>query len=397
MSSRLVQPTAATSLAAFLAFAPLGEAAVFTFKRRIAVAIGTAVTALALAATAQASSIVFVRGGDVFLTTPDGSRELRVTTGGDFVGATQSDDGRIFAVSPTSLSSFAPNGRRLAGPTPVGSKFDIDVTPDGSKLAYWTGSSSGAEFSVMNSDGSPASGWDDQSGWFGTWINNDLALYSNAGGYIDTLFEGTGNWSDWFAEPDGRKHASAITRATDELVVVSRDWDNVGAEFGPYKTIWYSNSATPPTDGRFGGTRPASERPTVRCTVENPSEPQHPSFAPDGSAIAWEFEDGVHVLPAVNLSDCSQPSGGFTIAGARSPDWGPADVPAAAAACVVPKLKDKSLGKAKKVLKAAHCKLGKVSRKRSGKKPGTVLKQSPKPGKRLASGAKVRVVVAKRR
>ncbi len=61
--------------------------------------------------------------------------------------------------------------------------------------------------------------------------------------------------------------------------------------------------------------------------------------------------------------------------------------------CTVPKLKGKTLKTAKKSLRRADCKLGKV--KRSEGKSGKVLKQTPKPGKVLKSGSKVSVTVGR--
>jgi hypothetical protein len=56
-------------------------------------------------------------------------------------------------------------------------------------------------------------------------------------------------------------------------------------------------------------------------------------------------------------------------------------------ACVVPKLKGKTLKAAKKKLNRAMCKLGKVKGQKS--KQATVEKQKPKPGKTLPSSSKV--------
>jgi hypothetical protein len=65
--------------------------------------------------------------------------------------------------------------------------------------------------------------------------------------------------------------------------------------------------------------------------------------------------------------------------------------------CVVPKLRGKSLARAKVLLKRAHCRLGKVSRKASSKvKPGRVIKSRFKAGSRHAAGSRVRVTVAKK-
>lgn len=60
-------------------------------------------------------------------------------------------------------------------------------------------------------------------------------------------------------------------------------------------------------------------------------------------------------------------------------------------ACVVPKLKGKTLKAAKKRLNEAHCKLGKVKGHRS--KRAMVRKQSATPGKVLRSGSKINVRV----
>jgi hypothetical protein len=64
----------------------------------------------------------------------------------------------------------------------------------------------------------------------------------------------------------------------------------------------------------------------------------------------------------------------------------------AVAHCIVPKVKGKTLKAAKKKLRAAHCRLGTVTKERGVTAvTGKVVKQRPKPGKVLAAGAKVRV------
>jgi hypothetical protein len=57
--------------------------------------------------------------------------------------------------------------------------------------------------------------------------------------------------------------------------------------------------------------------------------------------------------------------------------------------CVVPKLKGKKLKAARRALKRAHCRLGKVRPK--GQKKGRVKRQSRRPGKVLLAGTKVNV------
>lgn len=365
--------------------------------RRAALAAVTALVLLGCAASAQASSIVFVRGGDVWLTTPDGAREHRVTNGGAFTSVTQADDGTIFASADGILFRFAPDGRRLAGPTGTGHTLDLDVSPDGSKLTFWYLTSGGGRYTVIDSNGSPAREWGDHTGTHSTWITNDLTLQSNGAGYLKTTHAGPGGWTYWTGAPDGRKHASAITRAGDRLVAVVRGYDDAG----PWTVAHYANASQPPRESEFPlQPPPAGQQPVVRCVQDlGTTEPRHPSFSPDGASIAWQLPDGVHVQPVFDLASCSQPAGGFTIAGATSPDWGPAEVPAAAAPvkrCVVPKLKGRTLKAAKRALNGARCRLGKVRRARSPRRSGTVIRQSVRAGKRLPAGAKVGVVLAKR-
>lgn len=65
-------------------------------------------------------------------------------------------------------------------------------------------------------------------------------------------------------------------------------------------------------------------------------------------------------------------------------------------ACIVPKLRGKKAKAARKALKKANCKAGKVKRAFSGKvNKGRVIKQRAKPGKVLPAGAKVAIKVSK--
>jgi len=65
-------------------------------------------------------------------------------------------------------------------------------------------------------------------------------------------------------------------------------------------------------------------------------------------------------------------------------------------ACVVPAIKGKTLKRAKSALRRGGCKLGHVKKVNApAKKVGKVLKQTPRPGKVLAPGARVRINLGK--
>lgn len=88
----------------------------------------------------------------------------------------------------------------------------------------------------------------------------------------------------------------------------------------------------------------------------------------------------------------------FTRYGEPRPITPPALTPPAATtpSCVVPKLRGRGVKGAKKALRKANCKPGKVVRRYSGKvKKGKVIRPRPRSGKVLPAGSKVKLVVSK--
>ena len=65
--------------------------------------------------------------------------------------------------------------------------------------------------------------------------------------------------------------------------------------------------------------------------------------------------------------------------------------------CVVPKLGGKNAAAAQAALAKAHCRVGRVTTKRSELKKGVVLSQSPKAGKRVKAGTRINFVVSRGR
>jgi Ca2+-binding RTX toxin-like protein len=78
------------------------------------------------------------------------------------------------------------------------------------------------------------------------------------------------------------------------------------------------------------------------------------------------------------------------------PPPAPPPPPASAkAGCVVPRLRGRTLARAKVLITRAHCSLGKVTRVPSRLKRGIVLKQSPAAGLRRPRGAKVSLRISR--
>jgi hypothetical protein len=85
------------------------------------------------------------------------------------------------------------------------------------------------------------------------------------------------------------------------------------------------------------------------------------------------------------------------LTGRLTPPIAPAEVPAPTSApgCTVPSLKTLTLARAKTALKQAGCSTGRVTRKKSRKKKGTVIGQSRRAGTKLTAGSKIDLTVSK--
>ena len=100
---------------------------------------------LALPAPAAADSILFVRDGNVWISTPDGSTERQLTAGGGYASPSMADTGTIVALRGNAFVRLRPDGAVVGGPTPaVGGNwvvargpYDARVAPDGMRIAYW--------------------------------------------------------------------------------------------------------------------------------------------------------------------------------------------------------------------------------------------------------------------
>jgi len=121
------------------------------------------------------------------------------------------------------------------------------------------------------------------------------------------------------------------------------------------------------------------------------------------ATLPFEVEDGGMAYVALAGHEgvyMIQGEGGteFTRYGEPRPAIPPAVTPPAATtpSCVVPKLRGSGLKGAKKALRRADCKPGKVTRRYSGKvKKGKVVRTRPRSGKILPAGSKVKLIVSK--
>jgi len=304
--------------------------------------------ALALAAPAAADSIVFVRDGDVWISTPDGATERRLTVGGGHASPSMADDGLIVALRGSSFVRLRTDGAPVGVPTTAiggdwlvaGGPYDPRVSPDGLKIAYWF---TGRRRACLPID--PNCSFEDR----------EVAAYAYADRTTDPLELGAvrdRRDPSWYGS--GRALLFRPGPGSGEAVAVNRvgrgESDNQG---------WFSyDDGTELDQGQisrggdrfaavaggneihlFGVVDPPPALPVLRCVIPGSSY-ANPTFSPDGTMLAWEAPDGVHVagpIPDLRgpVQDCSAIRERRLGAGAE-PYWGPAAVPGATTAAPLP-------------------------------------------------------------
>ena len=310
-----------------------------------------------LPAAAQASSLVFNRpDGNVWLANPDGTGLYQVTLDGSpgnpYGAPSQADDGTIVTTRGTGgtelIYRLAQNGAVLSAFKPAVEfslgLLDAEVSRDGTKVAYWTGFvgdsncmevPAGTQFcfsAEVTASTAPIDlgadlpfrsnpSWINASRLVTAGRNASLSIY-DIGDPADVTWPSTDDAHDPELTTDGKRLASTTGSGEETLTL-------------------YSTSANPQTDEP-----PAAPTPACDLLGAAGGRFDDPTWAPDGSALAWEEGDGFADTPpgpgegiwvwnlgnSGNLtSDCltaplTPLPNAPVIAGGSKPDWGPANV-----------------------------------------------------------------------
>jgi hypothetical protein len=365
---------------------------------------------LLLPAAAHADSIVFVKDGNVWVASPDGSGQRALTRDGTadwpYRSPSQADDGTVAASFGDEIRLLARDGgvlRTLDPPALTNSvshpmdgvPVDVAISPDGRKLAYTfvnascpPGASCGARAATgyMTATGDPLPG--NLYLRNPSWVDNGRTLLF--GGYlhqVNTHDQGAASEVHWFDDQDiqGEGYESTdlgdgeLSRAGDRLALVRGYGDGT-------HIMWFTTNGAPPA------------LPSMACMTGKLDGLHGPTWAPDGQSLAWGEPDGVWIKPAA-LDCTAQPS--LVLPGGSEPDWGPAG--AAAAAPAKPHLKAAATKKRVKVSVpcATACvvqakllsKGRKVASRRATLGAAGTAKLTLKPRKRLKGKVTVRATV----
>jgi hypothetical protein len=325
--------------------------------------------ALVIATPASsASSIVYLKGGDIYRASPGGTRKdvvVRAPRGRSFSAVTQDDRGRLYAIEEPSRRwvRFTASGRPVGRPFDTAGSglhrhydparnlpgftgpLDVQASNGGAMLTHWgileqldhvnaTAIPPAPKYVVQGFVAALVSSSTRERDLTGTAPTNGLAWPSFLSdgtviaGVFDNMLKGYGIWyfrprsnevRFWFGPTDSRlRLANPEVARTGDLIAVTTDRDNALSKDDEIVV------------GHLPGPPPAV--PDRDCTWPNPNGTMSGlTWSPDGTTLAWADSVGLwtaRVTVPVQTGQACVVSGKHLLARtATSPDWGPAQVP----------------------------------------------------------------------
>jgi hypothetical protein len=333
---------------------------------KIAIIATVLVAAAIAAAPASADSIVYAKDGNLFLTSPDGSKGYQLTFDGGYSSPSQADDGTIGALRYKQLVRMNRSGQLLNAPIAamgsdgvhgIGGPYEPRISPDGKRFAYyfyvqtsfddwyhnieWIDTGSYATWTWADHFTGPAT----ESEYLRSyeqpeWVSNDrllgdMGMFMNmwtwklgtghgytyqAGQWWFGLQDPPDEWGvaayHWYTDP-------ALSRDGSKLAMTDGEYDDsqllLAATHGP---AWSGEPPYPEPD--YVNPQSDLNAPTIECVTPR-GKYSNPSWSQDGHQLAYGTADGVHVMSVPSL-DCPQITERLLVPGGVDPAFGPADV-----------------------------------------------------------------------
>ena len=280
---------------------------------------------------------------------------MQVTTAGGYSSASQADDGRIVALKGNRfhlmnrwgdvLSDFSPVASGTAGTVTLSGPFDPAISPDGTRIAYGMyvqyrsgdpncGRPGGCEVGHLyagtaysRADG-PADwhegGFYPEYGWMDpSWIDNATTLLgATSSGYlseaaIDTAGDGK-DAMEWFSD-----HSAGVQNLFD-------------GEMNRQKTaVAYVANTTGDSLRVYRVTQTPAKGANPEGCLDAPAQGgawASPSWSPSGDQLVATGPQGLYVASVPGIGSGCPDAADVNVslipaAGAKSADWGPADLP----------------------------------------------------------------------
>ncbi len=334
-----------------------------------------AVSAAAFPAAAHADSIVYLKGGQVWVANPDNSGARQFTVHQyNWSSPSMADNGTVVAAGGLSrinsdgsdsdgsseLYRFSGDGNQIGTFTPTyGSRStpacpayppsSVRVSPDGSKIAYgiYGCGAGGYETALWTPAGSSALDFPGQSigqqdFWDPIWINNSRFAISHAGPPVfgahwgEHLVTDADNSGEGWTEPtfDDRAAEAVISRDGKESVVFFNDAAGFTDGKPRHVDMWVYHDAAMPADFNAGWPDPAAScKFTLDASKLGDIDNLSPSLSPDGSKVLYGESDGVVVRSRGVVASACDGAGSpvLLVAGGSQPFYAKGNLQAGAA------------------------------------------------------------------
>ena len=315
---------------------------------------------VAAAAPAQGASMVFIKGGDVWMARPDGSRQLPITRdgtpGSPYFSPSIADNGTIVAVKGIQLHSYRPSGQRIIKPRQwaiLGQSLStepitVDLSPNG-RIAATDNALYSTYYDPRRSEDRPtlvarfvdfidfrtnrSHGETDGYYDYGSpaWIDSRRVITTSYGIFnaqlisasVGSRTRGTEFYRDPGRDPNTGTNSyiladAEMTRTRDKFAVMRRPLQGADASDLSVATIQIYRTGNPATDS------------TPSCQVgpgRRIGPDADPSWSPDGQTLFWwESGRGIFSTRVTSAPDCGL-NPRRIVRGGLTPDLSRADVP----------------------------------------------------------------------